>query len=123
MTARFDNIVNFLKLHYCLSGRDEPFWRDNVDPGSIPDALKDMLDRWRSRPPSRFDFTLDVETFAYFNYQYILYGMGFRTDPPGSGMPDTGRAASAFARIRHFGDQAVDDLPSHRELIRQINQG
>ena len=27
MTARFDNIVNFLKLHYCLSRRDEPFWR------------------------------------------------------------------------------------------------
>jgi hypothetical protein len=64
---------------------------------------------------------LDVETFAYFNYQYILYGMGFRTDPP-VGVSDSRRAAAAFARIRHFGDQAVDDLPSHRELIRQINQ-
>jgi len=122
MTARFDNIVSFLKLHYCLSRREEPFWRDNVDPASIPDALAEMLDRWRSRPPSRFDFTLDVETFAYFNYQYILYGMGFRTDPPGGGVSDRRRAANAFARIRHFGDQAVDDLPSHRELIRQINE-
>ncbi|WP_296613477.1 tryptophan halogenase family protein [Sphingomonas sp.] len=122
MAARFDNIVNFLKLHYCLSRRDEPFWRDNADLASIPDALAAMLDRWRSRPPSRFDFTLDVETFAYFNYQYILYGMGFRTEPPSGGAADTHRAANAFARIRHFGDQAVDDLPSHRELIRQINE-
>ena len=122
MAARFDNIVNFLKLHYCLSRRDEPFWRDNVDPASIPDALAVMIDRWRSRPPSRFDFTLDVETFAYFNYQYILYGMGFRTASPGGRAEEAHRAANAFARIRHFGDQAIDDLPSHRELIRQINE-
>ena len=122
MAARFDNIVNFLKLHYCLSRRDEPFWRDNVDTASIPDALADMLDRWRSRPPSRFDFTLDVETFAYFNYQYILYGMGFRTASPGGRAEEAHRAANAFARIRHFGDQAINDLPSHRELIRQINE-
>ena len=31
-------------------------------------------------PPGRFDFVLDTETFAFFNYQYILYGMGFQTD-------------------------------------------
>jgi hypothetical protein len=36
MTARYDNLVNFLKLHYCLSRRDETYWRENVDPASIP---------------------------------------------------------------------------------------
>ena len=124
MTARFDNIVNFLKLHYCLSRRDEPFWRDNVDANSIPPALRALLDQWRFRPPSRFDFTLDVETFAFFNYQYILYGMGF--DGAVAGASDNAVAApdaeTAFARIRHFGDQAVRDLPSHRELVEQINR-
>jgi len=123
MTARYDCIVNFLKLHYCLSRRDEPFWRDNADPASIPDVLQDLLDRWRFRPPSRFDFTPDVETFAYFNYQYILYGMGFDTAPPAGAAAAAREAAGAFARIRHFGDQAVHDLPSHRELIEQINEG
>lgn len=119
MAARYDNLVNFLKLHYCLSRREEPFWRDNADPASIPDALKAMLDRWRWRPPGRFDFTLDVETFAFFNYQYILYGMGFRTEPPFA----TGRGDPLFSRIRGFGDQAVRELPSHRELVEQINAG
>jgi flavin-dependent dehydrogenase len=123
MIARYDRIVTFLKLHYCLSRRDERFWRDNNDPATIPDALKELLDRWRFRPPSRFDFTLDVETFAYFNYQYILYGMDFRTAPPAGAAATAREAASAFARIRHFGEQAVQDLPSHRELIREINEG
>ena len=122
MTARYDRIVDFLKLHYCLSRRDEPFWRDNRDPASIPATLGALLDRWRTRPPSRFDFTLDVETFAYFNYQYILYGMGFVTDPPPGAAAEARAAEGAFARVRHFGEQAVHELPSHRELIAQINR-
>lgn len=122
MTARYERIVDFLKLHYCLSRRDEPFWRDNRDPASIPDTLRALLEQWRHRPPSRFDFLLDVESFAFFNYQYILYGMDFRTDLSGAreGFPHAEAAARQFARIRGFGEQAVADLPAHRELIRQL---
>ncbi|QDZ07871.1 tryptophan 7-halogenase [Sphingomonas panacisoli] len=123
MTARYDNLVNFLKLHYCLSRRIEPFWRDNADPASTPEALRALLDRWRHRPPSRFDFLIDVETFAFFNYQYILYGMDFHTEPIFGSAKGTGSAGSGtlFERIRGFGDQAVHELPSHRELVEQIN--
>lgn len=119
MTARYDNLVNFLKLHYCLSQRDEPYWRDNVDPASVPPALQAMLDRWRYRPPGRFDFLIDVETFSFFNYQYILYGMDYETRAAGPS-PD---ADPMFARIRNFADQAIRDLPSHRDLIEAINIG
>lgn len=123
IAARYDNIVNFLKLHYCLSQRPEPFWRDNADPMSIPQRLQDLLEDWRYRPPSRFDFTLDVESFSFFNYQYILYGMGFETDlASGSDYPDMAGAEKLFARIRNFGERAMLDLPSHRALIAQINQ-
>lgn len=123
MTARYDSIVNFLKLHYCLSRREEPFWRDNIDPATVPPALLSLLDQWRYRPPSRFDFTLDIETFAAFNYQYILYGMGFDGAAPAAGVAASrGEGAAAFARIRSFAEQAVRDLPSHRELVEQINR-
>ena len=125
MTGRYENLVNFLKLHYCLSRREEPFWRDNTDPGSIPDALKAMLERWQYRPPGRFDFLIDIETFAFFNYQYILYGMEFRTEAPLAQRQDAGLAGAgpAFARVRSFGDQALRELPSHRDLVEQINRG
>ncbi|PSJ38756.1 tryptophan halogenase family protein [Allosphingosinicella deserti] len=124
IAARYDNIINFLKLHYCLSQRDEPFWRDNRDEASIPERLRELLEQWRYRPPGRFDFILDLESFAFFNYQYILYGMGFRTDlSPGRGdFPNVRAADRIFARIRSFGERATQDLPSHRALIDQINE-
>lgn len=123
MTARFDNIINFLKLHYCLSRRPEPFWRDNAAPASIPERLAGLLEEWQLRPPGRFDFVLDTETFAFFNYQYILYGMGFRTDLS-AGRADFTQGEEAnklFAKIQRFGERAVADLPTHRGLIQQIS--
>lgn len=124
MTARYDNIIVFLKLHYALSRRTEPFWRANRDPASIPERLAELLEQWRYRPPARFDFILDLETFAFFNYQYILYGMGFKTDlADGAGeFPDVAAAAKLFAKIRGFADRATQDLPSHRDLIARINR-
>jgi tryptophan halogenase len=125
MAARYDNIVTFLKLHYCLSQREEPFWRDNADPASIPERLQDLLEQWRYRPPGRFDFILDLESFAFFNYQYILYGMEFRTDlsPVRDEFPNVEGAEKLFAKIRNFGERAAHDLPSHRALIEAINAG
>lgn len=125
MSARFANIVKFLKLHYCLSRREEPFWRENRDPATIPDDLKELLEQWRYRPPGRFDFLLDVESFAFFNYQYILYGMGFKTDLSAgrSDFPKVAAAERLFERIRAFGEKAAKDLPPHRMLISQITEG
>jgi glycine/D-amino acid oxidase-like deaminating enzyme len=123
MAARFENIVNFLKLHYCLSRREEPFWRDNVHSDSIPDRLRDLLEQWRYRPPNRFDFILDLESFAFFNYQYILYGMDFPTDLSAGrdDFPNVRAAEKLFQKIRTFGERATADLPTHRSLIEQIN--
>ncbi|NYT40694.1 tryptophan 7-halogenase [Sphingomonas sp. R-74633] len=125
ITGRFERIINFLKLHYCLSRRDEPFWRDNADPASIPEGLQELLAQWRHRPPGRFDFLLDLESFAFFNYQYILYGMDYRTDLSGGrgDFPNMAAAEKLFARIRGFSEQATADLPTHRALIRAINAG
>ena len=122
MKARFEKITNFLKLHYCLTRRTEPFWRDNADPATAPAELLDMLDMWKHRPPSRRDFVLDVESFAHFNYQYIMYGMGFRTDIKASSSryDETAAAEQTFAKLRRFGEMATRDLPSHRAMIEQV---
>lgn len=116
MTARYRTIVDFLKLHYCLSSRDEPFWHDNGAAGTISDRLRDLLEQWRYRPPGRFDFTLDVESFAHFNYQYILYGMGF-ADGEARPTRASGETERLFRKLQMFGDRAVADLPSHDELV------
>ena len=38
---RWGRIIDFLKLHYVLTHRtDTAFWRENVDPASVPDRLR-----------------------------------------------------------------------------------
>jgi len=122
MNKRFAKIINFLKMHYCLSQRNEPFWRDNRAPGSIPEELQTLLSAWRQRPPCHFDFVSDHETFPYFSYQYVLYGMGYRTDLEAARSRYTASAAArrAFKQLRQIGQQAVADLPTHRALIDRV---
>ena len=38
MGERYARIVDFIKLHYCLSKRREQFWIDNCDPPPGPTA-------------------------------------------------------------------------------------
>ena len=122
MTRRYDTIIGFIKLHYCLGKRQEPFWVDNRKPETIPAHLRELLDLWKYRPPSRFDFVLDHESFAFFSYQYILYGMNFETDYEAArgSLQSTKLADQLFARIVSFGEQASKDLMPHRNLVDAV---
>jgi tryptophan halogenase len=122
MSRRCKNIVNFLKLHYCTSLRPEDFWRDNRRPESIPEPLRALLTEWRHRPPCRFDFVTDHETFPHFSYQYVLYGMGFATDfsAARTRYGASGAARQAFGQLRSLAQRALSDLPTHRALIEQV---
>jgi hypothetical protein len=119
MAGRFERIVSFLKLHYCLTKRDEPYWRDNADPASWPEALRDLLAQWKHRPISRFDFLVDLETFLPASYQYILHGMNAATDfAPVAGRYDEGAIAQqSFAKVADAAREALKHLPPHRQLV------
>ncbi len=125
MAGRFAAIVEFLKLHYGISQRrDTAYWRDNTDPASFPEGLRDKLAQWRHRPPSRFDFVVDHETFLPASWQFILYGMGFRTDPQTVGAlhRDDAEAGKAFLRVFDAARQAVANLPPHRQLLEELRR-
>lgn len=123
MVARYDRIIDFIKMHYCLSQRrDSAFWIDNTDPASIPATLQDRLALWRHRPPHRLDFVADLEMFMTASWQYVLYGMEFQTDlePMRSAYPHMEAARREFAMIRQVAGRALDDLPDHRALVEQL---
>jgi flavin-dependent dehydrogenase len=119
---RWDKIIDFLKLHYLLSQRDEPFWRDNRDPATIPQSLLDLLQLWRYRAPGDLDFTSNNEVFPAASYQYVLYGMGFKTDYSHSGylLDNWDFATQQFAQNQKMINQALGMLPTNRELITKI---
>ena len=126
MTARFAAIADFLKLHYCISQRrDTAYWRDNADPATWSETLRDRIAQWRHRVPSRFDFVVDHETFLPPSWGYILNGMNFTT-AAGQGAIAADRsgaraALSAVAALRQSAAQALAALPDHRSLIQHIH--
>lgn len=79
MTHHYENIVDFLKLHYAISERrDSAFWRDNANPDTWPETLKNNLSAWQNDVPSVYDFGRAIQCFSATNYQFILYGMGWK---------------------------------------------
>lgn len=123
MVARYERIIDFIKMHYCLSlRRDTPFWVDNTNEASIPQTLRDRLQQWKHRPPHRLDFVTDLEMFMPASWQYVLYGMEFKTDlePMRSAYPEMEAARREFAMIQQVGAHALNDLPDHRVLVEQL---
>lgn len=121
MAERFRAVTDFIKLHYCLTKRtDTDFWIDNARAETIPDSLKERLELWRHRPPDVFDFPSLNECFEAFNYQYILYGMGYETKVTPALYPYRDAALREFERVRGAARQALAKLPDHRALLSDI---
>jgi tryptophan halogenase len=122
MTDRYLRAIDFIKLHYCISQRaDNAFWTDNRDPASIPETLRDHLEMWKHRPPNMFDFPNLHESFKYFNYQYILYGMGYPTQVDPAAHDHVALARADFARVQEAGKRAAAGLPDHRLLLNAVH--
>ncbi len=123
MRARYERVVDFIKLHYCLTRRrDSQFWIDNADPRSLPATLKGKLDMWRARAPHRLDFVADLEMYPTSSWQYVLYGMEFETRAHASASDPArdGQARDEFATIAQLASRARADLPSHRALVEHF---
>lgn len=112
---RWDRIVDFLKLHYILSHRDEPYWCAQRSPETITARLAEQVILWRDQPPSAWDFPRVDEIFSAASQQYVLYGMGFP-------LPSKPKAAStsAQARLSEVRDRAralSAALPTNRTYL------
>ena len=121
MSYRWRRIIDFLKLHYMLSKRPEPYWRAHCDESTIPDSLKEDLAIWASRGPMGSDFDSALELFPAASYQYVMYGMGFK--PDFSQQAYLYREQSQANRIvqnnRQLTEQMLQTLPPHRKFIEQ----
>jgi len=106
MATRYQEVLDFINLHYCLTKRtDSEFWREVQRPERVVPRLKAKLDYWARKPPSAVDFIdqffpgMDaghapaggfasdsrplVDTGGLWNhhsYECILYGMDFMAD-------------------------------------------
>ncbi|NJC33042.1 hypothetical protein GGR88_000516 [Sphingomonas jejuensis] len=115
---RWDRIVEFLKLHYVLSERSEPYWLAHRTADSVPPRLAAMMRLWRHRAPSRRDLPLAEELFPAASYQYVLYGMGFPPPPPPLVRPEgQGAAGRLLRQVAERGRGLAASLPTNRAYL------
>ena len=95
------------------------------DPYSIPSRLQQKLDEWRYRCPWHQDERRVDEMFPAASYQFVLYGLGFRSEV----QPSVYRGASSRQQkakelseeVRRSSHQYRQHLPLHRRLLDQVN--
>jgi tryptophan 7-halogenase len=120
---RWDTIIEFLKLHYCISSRtDTKFWRDNTHPDSIPDLLLEKLALWREQPPSTVDFLNRADVFPFESYCYILYGMKFKTATHAIGDAQLNMLEKKIQLQQNNMAALIHSLPNNRSLINKIRE-
>ena len=118
---RWSRIIDFLKLHYVLSQRDDAdYWREHREPATQPDSLRELLQLWRHRAPSRNDFYRVEEVFPAASYQYVLYGMQFEPAARALRADRLVAAQACLKDVTTITRRLLGALPRHRDLIQHI---
>ena len=123
-SRQWQSVVDFLKLHYVLGRREEPFWQDNREPSSIPGSLKERLALWHYRPPVDSDFDLHCEAFPAASYAYVLYGMKPESELGyfQSRLTSHDWAEQQLKLNKSRISQLSQQLLPHRELLNKLTQ-
>ena len=121
MQYRWRRIIDFLKLHYMLTQRPEPYWQAHLDEETIPESLKEDLAMWATRGPIAADFDSAIELFPAASYQYVLYGMGFKPDFGNQSYlyNEQQQADVIIQRNKQLTTQLLQSLPPHRTYIER----
>lgn len=119
---RWQRIIDFLKLHYVLSERSSEYWQAHKDTNSVPASLTELLTLWQYHEPTYNDLVQIEEVFPAASYQYVLYGMGFKTEKRQTKRQtdNTDHCESLFYENRQMTQKLMSGLPTNRQLINQL---
>lgn len=118
-TTRWARIAEFLKLHYVLSERDDPYWRAHRDPATFPERLGELLELWKHQPPSAYDLPLAEEIFPAASYQYVYYGMGGPLPPD---LPEPSlNIMTQLDQVKQRSRTLLASLPTNRAYLDALH--
>ena len=124
-TRHWHQIIDFLKLHYCLSARkDSEYWIDNTHQSTYTDSMLESLALWQYRPPWHTDTPMIDELFPSASYQYVLCGMGYASDANQIARrkytQQLNTAQQIFKDVQIKKQKMMSALPTNRDLIEKI---
>lgn len=118
MANRYDEVLDFVNMHYCLSRRDDTeFWREVQQESHITDRLRAKFDFWKIKPPSASDFDDQFRLFSHQSYEYILYGMDFFQGGYRERFAGEQQAAQLLPHVAKVVEAARSRLPRHEQWL------
>jgi len=116
----FEDIRDFIILHYWANRRtDSEFWK-RCAAMEIPGSLQRKVDLWRGKARS---FRDEAELFPTTSWVAVMLGQGIlpETYDPIADALDENKVAAAFEQIRLAIRQTAERLPSHGEFIAHVS--
>jgi tryptophan 7-halogenase len=119
MRDLYEDVRDFIVLHYKATGRDDtPFW-DRCRTMPIPDSLTRKIDLFKSK--GRI-FREGTELFS--NPSWVAVCLGQHIQPsdyePAVDALDEGRVSAALEQMRNGYRDTAGRLPTHGDFIRRV---
>jgi tryptophan halogenase len=119
----FEDIRDFIAMHYAVSNLDTPFWQAARSPEIVPDGVRERLALWRHKLPSPLDLDVENPLFSEWSYVHVLFGKHFYDDVE---LPLEAAIADAdfdgfLASVEDKRQRLMAQAPDHRTLLDQIH--
>lgn len=119
MADVFEDVRDFIVLHYKATSRDESeLWKycSNMD---VPDSLAAKMALWRSK--GRL-FREGKELFGTASWVAVMLGQGIVPEDyePAADAPDADRIAEALDKLRLSYERMAEHMPTHGDFIAEI---
>lgn len=121
MTNLYEEIREFIAVHYHTSNRPEPFWKEAREESRLPDSLREKLALWKCRFPEISD-TADYKLFNYWNFIFALHPKGFFKDIhfPLEGSVRREHWQAFGRRLEERKSELLRAMPDHYQLLASI---
>lgn len=115
----FEDVRDFIILHYCATRRDDSDFWNYCRTMTIPDSLRRKIELWRAKGRV---FRDELELFATPSWVAVMLGQGVvpETYEPVADALDEAKVAAAMEQMRLANLQTAERLPTHGEFINQI---
>lgn len=118
MTADYEEVRDFIMLHYCMTQRtDTPFWRwcQHME---LPDSLRERIELFQAHGGIREGID---NLFRASSWQSVFEGLGIRPQrhSPRVDSLDAAEISEALVRARQAIAGMVKNLPTHEAFLQR----
>ena len=118
----YEDIRDFIAMHYAISNRDGEFWQTARSENAVPDRVRERLALWKHKLPTELDIGTTNPLFTEWSYLYVLFGKNYVDNVNYSleaALSDEDYEAFA-ADMNQRRDQLLLQAPDHRQYLDSL---